>query len=421
MGMYSTKQILQYSQSYVKLLDGADVTKAVQLHAQMADINLKYIKLDGPDIWNVNRVFSAANAQGKFQNLLNQIVEDGISILGLPISEIVVQSPKIQNLKTIGYLPSNMVVDIPEIAILSGEIYNPREESIRAFIKTSINGVSDTVLVSLDVPHGILAIPRVRPPRFLPEEAKEIGTTIRSVPLTVELLLQGNVLVDSYQTDIWISQPDICLIASKDADELRDFSYLLSWWVNSGAEGISDFLVEHIPDDIRNNFGYGFGVPIDVQVEHIYNAFLRKPMNFMPTELIWIAEKSSIIQRIQRPEQILLSNIPKYNCLDGAILFASILEHIGVDPILVIVPSHAFVGWKKEPKQISNVREYLDFCNYLDFTAQAANLSFDVSVSSAQGQFTKYFDEFSREPKSINSFVKLIDVKKSRGFPLGLY
>jgi hypothetical protein len=34
------------------------------------------------------------------------------------------------------------------------------------------------------------------------------------------------------------------------------------------------------------------------------------------------------------------------NCIDGAVLFASLLENIGIQPIVVLVPSHAFVGWR---------------------------------------------------------------------------
>ena len=34
------------------------------------------------------------------------------------------------------------------------------------------------------------------------------------------------------------------------------------------------------------------------------------------------------------------------NCLDGAVLFANLLEAVSLSPALVIVPSHAFVGWQ---------------------------------------------------------------------------
>ncbi|MFZ8431498.1 hypothetical protein ACO1MU_14375, partial [Staphylococcus aureus] len=33
------------------------------------------------------------------------------------------------------------------------------------------------------------------------------------------------------------------------------------------------------------------------------------------------------------------------NCIDGTVLFASILRKIGIDPLIVLVPGHAFLGF----------------------------------------------------------------------------
>ena len=38
------------------------------------------------------------------------------------------------------------------------------------------------------------------------------------------------------------------------------------------------------------------------------------------------------------------------NCIDGALLFASILENIGFEPVLHLVPGHAYVGVRSAPQ-----------------------------------------------------------------------
>lgn len=34
------------------------------------------------------------------------------------------------------------------------------------------------------------------------------------------------------------------------------------------------------------------------------------------------------------------------NCIDGAVLFASLLEGISINPAIVLVPGHALVAWE---------------------------------------------------------------------------
>lgn len=57
----------------------------------------------------------------------------------------------------------------------------------------------------------------------------------------------------------------------------------------------------------------------------------------------------TLTQRVSLPAQCL----PQGNeqggqayCLDGALLFASLLENIQMEPLIVLIPGHAFVGWR---------------------------------------------------------------------------
>lgn len=49
-------------------------------------------------------------------------------------------------------------------------------------------------------------------------------------------------------------------------------------------------------------------------------------------------------QRIKLPSVTLQTG--SANCVDSSVLLASALEHIGIDPVIVLIPSHAFLGWK---------------------------------------------------------------------------
>ena len=67
--------------------------------------------------------------------------------------------------------------------------------------------------------------------------------------------------------------------------------------------------------------------------------YTNSPLNFgkLPGE---------ITQRVRFPATSLSSSTAQANCIDGSVLFASLLECIGIQPVLVVVRGHAFVGWR---------------------------------------------------------------------------
>jgi hypothetical protein len=53
------------------------------------------------------------------------------------------------------------------------------------------------------------------------------------------------------------------------------------------------------------------------------------------------------VQKVKLPKETLetLSG----NCIDGAVLFASAIEALGMHPYIVLLPNHAFVAWEVKP------------------------------------------------------------------------
>ena len=81
-------------------------------------------------------------------------------------------------------------------------------------------------------------------------------------------------------------------------------------------------------------------------------------------------------QRIRLPHETLsLSNA---NCIDVSVVFASAMENLGMQPLIVIVPGHAFVGVKLAPES--------QHVLYLDLTVLPEG-TFLNSVRRAQGWF----------------------------------
>ena len=77
-------------------------------------------------------------------------------------------------------------------------------------------------------------------------------------------------------------------------------------------------------------------------------------------------------ERVRLPrETILLSSA---NCIDVSVTFASAMESLGIDPVVVIVPGHAFTGVRVGPDS----REVL----YLDLTVLPDG-TFEQAISRA--------------------------------------
>jgi hypothetical protein len=78
-------------------------------------------------------------------------------------------------------------------------------------------------------------------------------------------------------------------------------------------------------------------------------------------------------QRVRLPRETL--SLSSANCVDVSVAFASAMENLGMDPVIVIVPGHAFAGVRVAPES----RQIL----YLDLTVLPEG-SFERAISRAE-------------------------------------
>lgn len=116
--------------------------------------------------------------------------------------------------------------------------------------------------------------------------------------------------------------------------------------------------------------------------------YVNRPINFGPSDGI-------ITQRILTPKETLTQKAG--NCLDLSILFASCLESCCIEPLIVLIPGHAFVGWK------GNAINHFIEATYM------GNKDFDHAYEKGCEEFKEYF---STEDYCADSL--LIDIAKIR-------
>ena len=115
-----------------------------------------------------------------------------------------------------------------------------------------------------------------------------------------------------------------------------------------------------------------------VQARAIYKAVQEKGLSYVKSSMTF-GQHPEISERVRFPRESLRR--VSANCIDGAVMYASLFENLGMDPVVVLVPGHAYVG----------VREALDSQNYLYIeTSLTGRASFDTAVLSASRGLRKY-------------------------------
>ncbi len=113
------------------------------------------------------------------------------------------------------------------------------------------------------------------------------------------------------------------------------------------------------------------GAEVRAQARAVFEALKRSGLSYV-SSMFTFGDFTTNAQRIRLPRETLeLSNA---NCIDVSVVFASAMENLGMNPVIVIVPGHAFVGVRLGPQTSETL--------YLDLTV-LPNGSFQHAIERA--------------------------------------
>lgn len=114
------------------------------------------------------------------------------------------------------------------------------------------------------------------------------------------------------------------------------------------------------------------------QSRAIYNAVKQEGISYVKSSITF-GGNLGVTQRVRMPRESISKS--SANCIDAAVMFASLFENLAMDPIVVLVPGHAYVG----------VREAQGSSHYLFIdVALVGRSTFDAAVHSAEVGLAKY-------------------------------
>jgi hypothetical protein len=107
------------------------------------------------------------------------------------------------------------------------------------------------------------------------------------------------------------------------------------------------------------------------QAKAIYRALQQSGVSYVKSSLTF-GRNTAISERVRLPGGSLQHL--SANCIDGVVLYASLFENLGMDPVIVLIPGHAYIG----------VRDADASSSYIYFeTAVTGRLPFETAVHAA--------------------------------------
>jgi len=123
----------------------------------------------------------------------------------------------------------------------------------------------------------------------------------------------------------------------------------------------------HLASNVRGNLSQ----QVRAQVNAVFDAMKRSGVSYVDSIFIF-GNYTGEAQRVRLPRETL--SLSSANCIDVSVAFASAMENLGMMPVIVIVPGHAFAGVRLGPDS----QQIL----YLDLTV-LPNGTFAQSVARA--------------------------------------
>jgi len=204
--------------------------------------------------------------------------------------------------------------------------------------------------------------------------------------------------------DVELQPRDTLPLVLQLGDVQKPTNDFIAAWVTPNAKAVEKFITDAKK---RLPKGSSFSGPQSAtmpQVKAIYDELKARGYSYVMDPPL-LAE-STFSQRTRLPSEVLKST--NAQCIEGAILFATLIEAIGVKPYVIRIPGHAFVGWELSPKDGAKPGTI----NFVETTA-VHDADFDGAVKYAQKEFDEQKKTKAFEQK--RSFIVDIGAMRAAG------
>jgi hypothetical protein len=190
-----------------------------------------------------------------------------------------------------------------------------------------------------------------------------------------------------------------------DTGLVVDLSHYYGAWVTPHVEAVQK-LIRRAADLWAGGqiWGYqGERNSVRGQVAALYQALREAEIVYVNSVIDYGAPPGVFTQRTRLPRQSLACR--GANCIDGTVLMASLLEGASLNPAIVLVPGHAFLGW--ETWEDSNEWQFLE-------TTLIGSADFDQACQAGQRQYENY----QKQAPQLVKLLPLADLRARGIWPM---
>jgi len=240
--------------------------------------------------------------------------------------------------------------------LLEVRVQNASSRKRRVRVTACLEGLSAQAIKTLEIPPGDTETVKLAPSLF-PAQARELTQVQWATLHVVAQDLDG--AEERHDTF-----PLLCLARDSGFNyaartpktgAIEDLTHYYGAWVTPYVEPVQE-LVRAAADLAPGRWltGYqpsGNATPeadVDAQVEALFNALKQVGIAYVHSIVSYGAPAGVLMQRTRLPRESLARK--SANCLDAVVLMASLIEGASLNPALVFVPGHAFVGWQLAPE-----------------------------------------------------------------------
>jgi hypothetical protein len=149
---------------------------------------------------------------------------------------------------------------------------------------------------------------------------------------------------------------DVPFLVTDSQGHAKDVSPLFAAFVNENSPVIEEILKEALQwNSVKNFSGYqGSAADVEMQVFAVWNVLQRHQVKYSSITTASGFSDTIHSQTVRFVDDTWRMN--QANCVDGSVLFASVLYKIGIFPVLVKLPSHMFVGYYTDGKSYGTLQ-----------------------------------------------------------------
>jgi len=278
-------------------------------------------------------------------------------------------------------------------------VRNSSRERLRERITVQVPGWSDQEIQVIDLPPGAVRTYAFAP-TFLPRlyRNREIAAGTAVVNVTD---MAGNA--------VFATTTPVHLRSVNDMFWGADFKYasFVASWVtphDPRVEALLSAARQFAPDHRLPGYENGKSEAVQerstlAQARAVYLALHSRGVSYVKSSTTF-GDNREWSERIRTPREALRDN--SANCIDGALVYASMFENLGMDPIIVLVPGHAYVGLRLT--RLSNRYLYIE-------TSYTGRTTFEGAVAAAQRSMSRY-------NSSAMTFVRVADARQAGIYPM---